>query len=92
MAVGGNVPDEPHARTTRPQRRVTGRHAVRIAGEEPNRDGCSDGRDRVGDSGRDVCNEGAADAAGEQDDELCMLWPGDRHRSKAYLARRRSPK
>ena len=46
------------------------------AGEEPNRDGCSDGRDRVGDSGRDVCNEGEADAAGEQDDELHMLWPG----------------
>ena len=46
------------------------------AGEEPNRDGCSHGRDRVGDSGRDVCNECEADAAGEQDDELHMLWPG----------------
>ena len=29
-----------------------------------------------GDSGRDVCDEGTADAAREQDDEFHMLWPG----------------
>jgi hypothetical protein len=32
MAVRGNAPDEPHARRTRPQRRVTGHCAVRIRG------------------------------------------------------------
>ena len=39
MAVRGNAPDEPHARRTRPQRRVTGHCAVRIRGRraEPGR-------------------------------------------------------
>jgi hypothetical protein len=32
MAVRGNAPDEPHARRTRPQRRVTGHCAVGIRG------------------------------------------------------------
>jgi hypothetical protein len=59
------------------------------AGEEPNRDG--HGRDRVGDSGRDVCNEGEADGRWRARRRASHAVARDRS-GEAFLPRRRSPK
>jgi hypothetical protein len=62
------------------------------AGDDPNRDGCSHGRDGVGDGGRDVCNEGEVDGRWRVRRRASHAMARDRHRSEAFLPRRRSPK
>jgi hypothetical protein len=62
------------------------------AGDDPNRDGCSHGRDGVGDGGRDVCNEGEVDGRWRVRRRASHAMARDRHRSEAFLARRRSAK
>ena len=49
---------------------------VRIRGRRSEPDGRSDSQDRVDDSDPDVCNEGAVDGTGEQDNGLHQRWPG----------------
>ncbi len=70
-------PDVPHARTGRA--RSAGSQGVMqssSAGEDPNRDGCSDGRDREGDTSRDSCNEGEATALASKRTSFTSGGPG----------------